>query len=470
MTPAIAQTTSAPSPSEVSTEDIAALRTSLRGNVLTAEDGAAFQKAGEVWNKMYQERTPRVIVQPLGNTDVVKALKFAEDHSLEVAVKGGGHSALGHGLIDGGLVIDMSLMRGVVVDPTAKTAVIQGGATLGDIDEEMGVYDLMFPLGHYRRTGMGLILGGGLGVAARKFGVASEHLTSVTLVTAQGEVVTCSQDVEEDLFWACHGAAPNFGVVTSVTVRLHDVGPYYGGLMLLPGAHYQEVARFLSHVASTDRDLCMMSAQAMHPEAGPIVPCMIHYFGPKSAAEKAEVLAPLRTLGPIMDTVGQMTYAQTQDTLTGPLDGMPPVHVYWVSNKLQGLPTDDFIQTYARLFAEAPPELAPSMLILDLQGGEGFEKPAYGPLYLSKPTMASWYAIVCWTDVSYAEKAIAYAKRIKETLAPFSTAQEYANMCSAGATQSAEMVGGEESLQRLRAVKQKWDPTNKFRSNHNIST
>ncbi|GAQ86713.1 hypothetical protein KFL_003070010 [Klebsormidium nitens] len=409
MTPATAQATSA-SP-ELSQEATAALRTSLRGNVLTVDDGAAFQKAGEVWNKMYQDRAPRVIVQPLGNTDVVKALKFAEDHSLDVAVKGGGHSALGHGLIDGGLVIDMSLMRGVVVDPVTKTAVIQGGATLGDIDEEMGVYDLMFPLGHYRRTGMGLILGGGLGVAARKFGVASEHLTSVTLVTAEGEVVTCSRDVEEDLFWACHGAAPNFGVVTSVTVRLHDVGPYYGGLMLLPGAHYHEVARFLS----------------------------------------------------------QMTYAQTQDSMTGPLDGMPPVHVYWVSNKLQGLPTDDFIQTYDELFSGAPPELAPSMLILDLQGGEGFEKPAYGPLYLSKPTMASWYAIICWTDVSDREKGIAYAKKIKETLAPFSTAQEYANMCSAEGTQSAEMVGGEESLQRLRSVKQKWDPTNKFRSNHNIS-
>ncbi|MFC7047243.1 FAD-binding oxidoreductase [Halobacteriaceae archaeon GCM10025711] len=218
-------------PTAVPGETIEALRHRLRGSLLVPED-PGYEDATRLWNGLI-EKTPALVVRPTGTADVVAAVDFAREHDLLLSVKGGGHNIAGTALADGGLTIDTSSLRGVTIDPEARTVTAQAGCLLGDVDRETQLHGLATPLGFISETGLaGLTLGGGFGYLTRRFGWTVDNLLEVEVVTADGAVRQASRDEHEDLFWAVRGAGHNLGVVTSFTYRLHDVGPtVYGGLV-----------------------------------------------------------------------------------------------------------------------------------------------------------------------------------------------------------------------------------------------
>ncbi|MFC6734310.1 FAD-binding oxidoreductase [Haladaptatus sp. GCM10025707] len=208
----------------LSADRVETFRAALRGPLLEPGD-EGFDEATRIWNGMV-EKTPALVVQPTGTADVVEAVNFARENDLLLSVKGGGHNIGGTALTDGGLTIDMSNLTGVIVDPDARTVTAQAGCELGDVDRETQLHGLATPLGFISDTGIaGLTLGGGFGYLTRRFGWAVDNLLSVEIVTADGQVRRASREENPDLFWALRGAGHNFGVVTSFTYRLHDVGP-----------------------------------------------------------------------------------------------------------------------------------------------------------------------------------------------------------------------------------------------------
>eukprot|EP00898_Chlorokybus_atmophyticus_P003463 jgi/Chlat1/4117/Chrsp26S04126 len=365
-------------------------RATIRGNVYTPADGEPYDKAIRIFNQMYQHRRPAIVVQPRGVSDVVKAVKYAQAHGLPFAVKSGGHGPKGDALADGGMTLDLSQhMRGVVVDAVTETAVVQGGATLGDIDQETGMYNLMVPCGHASITGMGLVLGGGFGVAARKYGVTADHIV--------------------------------------VTLRLHDTASFYGGLMIFPFDKFVQVAKFMRDVGQKDPDYC----QVLFKDIA------------------------------VVNTVGSLTYAQTQDALTPMLLAAPPNRQKLIE------PTDEFLEKYYQLMLQEPEASNKlSMWVFDLQGGAGLDRKAVWPIANDKLKW-SWYGMWCWVDKQDDEEVMSFVNGVADQLAEYSEPAEYINM-TVDKYAAPNQVGGEENLARLRELKTRWDPDNFFKLNHNI--
>ena len=247
----------------------------MRGALLAPGD-AGFADATRLWNGLI-EKAPALVVQPTGTADVVEAVRFAREHGMALSVRGGGHNIAGTALADGGLTIDMSRLRGVAVDPEARTATVQPGCLLGDVDRETQLHGLATPLGFISEVGMaGLTLGGGLGYLTRRFGWTVDNLLEVEIVTADGRVRRASRDEHADLFWAVRGAGANFGVVTRFVLRLHEVGPnVYGGLIAWPFERAAEILRaYRAITAAAPRELTVWlnllraPAAPFFPEAG----------------------------------------------------------------------------------------------------------------------------------------------------------------------------------------------------------
>ncbi|HZJ10601.1 MAG TPA: FAD-binding protein, partial [Trueperaceae bacterium] len=216
----------------LSTEAVADLAARFRGQLIGPAD-PGYDEARRTWNGLIDKR-PGLIARCLGNTDIVAALAFAREHELPLAVRGGGHSVAGYGVCDDGVVIDLALMRGVHVDPVARTARVQGGATLADVDHETQYFGLATPTGNVSSTGVaGLTLSGGLSHLRRKFGMSVDNLVSADVVTAEGRVVTASANENPELFWGIRGGGGNFGVVSSLEFRLHELGPLVTQAMVL---------------------------------------------------------------------------------------------------------------------------------------------------------------------------------------------------------------------------------------------
>ncbi len=231
-----------------------ALRAGLRGEALTSGD-EGYEEGRAVWNGMI-DRRPAVIVRASGVADVIDAVGFAREQGLVVTVRGGGHGVAGNALSDGGLVVDLSLMKGVRVDAESRTVRAQGGVTLGDLDRETQAFGLAVPLGVVSKTGIaGLTLSGGMGWLRRKHGLAADNLVSVDVVTADGRFVTASERENGELFWAIRGGGGSFGAVTSFEYRLHPVGPeVFVAFVLYPGERAMEVLRFCDEFTSAGPD------------------------------------------------------------------------------------------------------------------------------------------------------------------------------------------------------------------------
>ncbi|KAK9815262.1 hypothetical protein WJX72_000860 [[Myrmecia] bisecta] len=461
-------------------DGLGVIRESFRGGIYLPGE-AEFESASKTWAKSALKPTtaqPAVVLRPRGTRDVAAALKFAQDHNLEVAVKSGGHCPRGSCWPNGGAVIDLSLMRSVYVDPIKRVAVAEGGCLLDDIDSETALHNLMVPLGHAPVTGMGLVVNGGFGVASKVFGATCDHVVSLQLVTAAGEVVTADADHNPDLFWAARGAGSAFGVVTKMTFRLHEVGPtFYGGIFFWPDDpehhNFQAIATFIRDKGIPNPNLSLNLVRLAHPEMGPILISMVVYFGDELVEKKAEFLKPLRDLGPIKDTVGQDSYAQVQTSLLPLFAGVPPHYEYWASAQWTvAQATDDAIQRYAtEIFDKLPLEKLPlTMFLYDSYCGDSMHASS-SPIGMAGAGIFFAF-VVGWLDPAMNDDGMAYAQYCKKTMAGLQAATDtYSNMFSDDKpTNGAESglkarVGGEANLKRLRQLKKQWDPNNVFVNN-----
>jgi FAD/FMN-containing dehydrogenase/pimeloyl-ACP methyl ester carboxylesterase len=322
----------------------AALRQRLRGAAFEPGDGG-FSEASALWNAAIS-RKPALVVRPTGTADVVAAIEHARVHRLPVAVRGGGHNIAGTALAAGGLTLDMSQLRTVVVDPRERTATVAPGCLLGDVDRETQLHGLATPLGFLSEVGVaGLTLGGGLGYLSRRFGWTVDNVLEVEIVTGDGQVRRASRHVEPELFWAVRGGGAFVGVVTSFTFRLHRVGPaVYGGLIAWPFERARPVlAAYRETTAAAPRELAVWLELLRAPEA-PFVPpewrgeriCAMVVCHSGEQAGRDAALAPLRALGdPVFDLLREQPYAELQSQL----DATEPkgAHYYWRTEYAAGL-------------------------------------------------------------------------------------------------------------------------------------
>src|SRR5215831_7045739 len=325
----ITATTLEGSRTNVNDTDLASLRQSLRGDLVVAGE-AKYEEARRVWNGNV-DRRPALIVRCLGVADVQQAVNFARSFGLLVSVRGGGHSAPGYGTNEGGLVIDLSAMRGIRVDPDARTVQAQGGALWRDLDHETQAFGLATTGGTVSNTGIvGLTLGGGLGWLMGKHGLSIDSLISADVVTADGQFRKASVVENPDLFWALRGGGGNFGVVTSVEYQLHEVSQVLGGLVLYPLDQARDMLRFYRDFCATLPDEAEAYAALLTaPQGMPVGAMLLGYNGPISEGEK--VLAPARRFGkPIADLVAPMPYGVRQSMLDAP-NAEHGLHRYWRS-------------------------------------------------------------------------------------------------------------------------------------------
>jgi len=445
----------------------------LRGELLRPGD-AGYEEARLLWNGLIDKR-PALIARCAGVGDVVDSVNFARENDLLVAVRGGGHNVAGNAACDGGLVIDLSPMKGVRVDPERGTARAEAGATLGDIDRETQVFGLATPLGVVTETGIaGLTLGGGLGWLRRKYGTSSDNLVSVDVVTADGRFLTASEEENEDLFWGIRGGGGNFGVVTSFEYRLHPVGPEVTFCFVLyPGDRAREVLQSCGeYVTEAPEEVSPLGVlgRVPHDEIFPerwhgeqyVALLAMH---PGEAEEGERVLRPLRELGaPIVDLSARMPYTEAQAVLDEDYpDGW---RYYWKSVNVDGL-SDEVIEGLVN-HAEAAPS-GHSTIDVWYQGGAmgrvGAAETAFGDR--SVPYLLGIEAN--WEEPRDDEANVAWARNCVADMRRFSSGGMYLNF-PGFLEEGDQLLRGAygENYERLVDLKNRYDPTNLFRLNQNI--
>jgi FAD/FMN-containing dehydrogenase len=455
-------------------ELIAALRAGLRGELLTPAD-ASYDDARTVRNGLI-DRRPALIARCSGTADVVECVNFAREHELVLSIRGGGHNVAGNAVNDGGLVIDLSQMRGVYVDPSARTVRTQGGATWGDVDRETQLFGLATPGGLISSTGVGgLTLHGGVGWFRRKLGMSLDNLLSVEIVTADGQVRKASETENADLFWAVRGAGSNFGVVTSFEFALHPVGP----LVTVAAPFYaledaDQVARAWRDFMATAPDEISSALDFWSVPAVEMFPAELHgrafvvpaaaYYGPAEEGERA--LRPLRELAkPLLDLSGTMPYTILQSAFFDwafPKDWL----YYWKSLYLREL-DDEAISEIIHLATTRPS--SQSLIALWHHGGAmarvGETETAFG-------RRDNRYLIsfdTTWTDPDESEQAIAWTRDAWAAMHQFSDGGLYLNFPGFG-EEKEELLRAAYGVNydRLVDLKTKYDPGNLFRKNLNI--
>ena len=443
----------------------------VKGEILTAES-PGYDKVRSIWNAMI-DRRPALIARCRTADDVVQCVKFATQHGLLVAVRGGGHNIAGNAVCDGGLVIDLSLMRAVQVDAAKQVAHVEGGALLGDLDQAAQAHGLATPLGINSTTGVaGLTLGGGFGWLSRKFGLTIDNLLSASVVTAAGEKVTASPRENSDLFWAIRGGSGNFGVVTSFEFKLHAIGTeVLSGLIVHPLADAKKVLQYYrDFVAKAPEELAVWFVLRKAPPL-PFLPEKWHgkeilalaacYHGDLKTGEK--VLQPLRSFGqPIADVIGPNPYVGWQQVLDPLLT--PGMRNYWKSHEFLQIPDAmiDVIVEFAGRLPDPQTEMAFAQL-----GGAIQRVPNDATAYSHREPNFLINVHGRWDAAANDGKCIGWARDLFKALAPFSTGAVYVNFLTADEEDRVKMAYG-ANLAKLVAVKKKFDPTNLFRMNANI--
>ncbi len=449
------------------------LASNIRGTVIRGGD-PDYEPARELWNGMI-DRCPALIVRCADTDDVVAAINFARDTELPLAVRGGGHGVAGHALCDGGLVIDLSEMKRIDVDPEARTVRAEGGCTLGDVDRETLEHGLATPLGVVTRTGIaGLTLSGGMGWLRRKHGLSCDNLVSAQVVTADGSGFTASASENEDLFWAIRGGGGNFGVVTSFEYRLHPVGPQVSFCFVLyPTQDAREVLRSCErYLSEAPEEVAPVGIFGRVPEIEEI-PASSHgepfvallALHPGDPAEGEEVLRPLRGIAaPIADLSATMPYTEAQAALDEDYpDGW---RYYWKSVNLPAL-SDEAIDRLVGHAVAAPS--AHSTIDVWYQGGAmarvGDEETAFANR--GEPYLLGIEGN--WEDEAGSEENLAWVRDTFADMRSFSGGGIYLNF--PGFLEEGEQLlreGYGKNYERLAEVKARYDPTNLFRFNANI--
>ncbi len=431
---------------------------------LIEPNSPTYDAARAVWNGMI-DRRPACIARCKSVADVQDAIRFARDNDLPIAIRGGGHNAAGLAVSDGGLVVDLGGMRDVVVDPARKTARAGGGATWGDFDKATAVHGLATTGGAVSTTGIaGLTLGGGLGWLMRSYGMASDNLIGVEIVTADGNVLHASATEHPDLFWALRGGGGNFGVVTSFEYQLHDVSTIFGGMLLFPLARARDAFRLLRDVARTAPNELTVFAPMLHtPDGIPVVGFAICYNGPADKGEAA--IKAIRDFGtPAAGEVGPMPYTALQTMLDA---GFPSgLHVHWRSEFVASLP-DELIEAWVSAFEKVPSPL--SALLIEQFGGAVHTVPNDSSAFDNRNSDFNFVIVSRWANPSDADPNVAWARATSEAVKPFGTGRVYLNYIGAGEPiDRVRAAFSPEKFARLATVKRQYDPTNVFRMNQNI--
>jgi FAD/FMN-containing dehydrogenase len=458
---------------QLDAQAVAGLSERVRGPVLTPGD-AGYDEARSLWNALI-DRRPAVIVQCSGAADVVDAVNFARDQGLLLSIKAGGHNVAGNAVNDGGLVIDLSQMRGVHVDPATQTVRVQGGATWGDCDRETQLFGLAVPGGVVSTTGVaGLTLHGGVGHLRRKHGLSIDSLRSVDIVTADGQFRRASATENEDLFWAIRGAGSNFGVVTSFEFQAYPVGPMVMvGAIFYPLEDAQTILPawrdFMEEAPEELSSLAICWSIPPHdpfpPEVHgtPIVAVAAAYCGPVEEGER--IVQPLRELGrPVVDASGPWPWLGLQSGF----DAIFPKGElrYWKSRALAEL-SDEAIGEIVELAGRRPSPLTD--VVIWHHGGAMSRVAEAETAYGGRDTQFLVTAEANWTDPTQNDEAIAWAREVWNAMDRFSTGGVYLNFPGLGEEQEAlARAGYGDNYERLAALKAEYDPENLFRMNINI--
>ena len=455
------------------TTSLERLRDSIRGPVI-APDDAGYDAARAIWNGAI-ERRPACIARCTGVADVVTAVRFARERDLVVAVRSGGHGVGGHALCDGGLVIDLSPMKGIRVDPAARTARAEAGVLWGEFDRETQLHGLATVGGIVTHTGIaGLTLGGGIGWLTRKHGATVDNLLSADVVTAEGELLTASGDENPDLFWGIRGGGGNFGVVTSFEYRLHPVGPIVlAGPIFHPLEDAPEVLAFYREfIATAPDELTTIFELSVAPPV-PFLPEDVHgkpivmvgacYAG--APEDGIEVVRPLKEFGnPIVDLLEPKLYTALQSMF----DPSVPHgwHRYWKSVELPLL-TDDAIDT---LVAHASAQTSPKSYCIVFQLGGALARAGEDVTAFSQRDAGHNVNVnAVWTeDDPEGERHIAWARDFYSAMQPHAGGRVYLNFLGDEGAERVRHAYGDRQYERLVELKRAYDPTNFFRRNQNI--
>ena len=449
------------------------LKGRIRGPLLRPGD-PGFDEARSIWNAMI-DRRPALIVRCLGVADVVACVNAARERGMPLSVKGGGHNIAGLAVCEGGLMLDMSLMRGVWVDPAERVAHAQAGCLLGDVDAETQVHGLAAVLGFVSATGCaGLTLGGGFGYLTRRFGWTTDNLASVELVTADGRVVRASERENSDLFWGLCGGGGNFGVATSFAYRLHPVGPdVIAGAIAWRGEEAASVLDMYRSVATqAPRELTCVAGLRLAPPAPwlakdvhgkPIVALFVCYSGPLAEGER--LLAPLKAFGkPVGDILQKRSYVSLQTLL----DATQPKgrRYYWKSEYLRSLEPGLFPRAIEHASRIVSPHSAILMFPID---GALNDLPEAHSAVGNRDAAAVLNIASAWEHAKDDAENIEWARTTWRDMRQFSTGGTYINFLTEEEGDERTRAAYRTNYARLAQVKATWDPANLFRTNKNIT-
>ncbi len=433
---------------------------------IIAPEQAGYDEARAIHNGLVDKR-PALIVRCRTSEDVVAALEFARHAGLEVSVRGGGHNVAGRAVADGGVMISLADMKDVGIDPERATATAQGGVTWGELNDAAAAHGLAVTGGVVSTTGIaGYTLGGGLGWLMAKHGLAADNLLAVELVTAAGEVLDVDRVSHADLFWALRGGGGNFGVATSFTYRLHEVGMVTGGLIAHPIEAAPELLRFYRDAVADAPDELSVFAGLVHAPDGSgakLGALVVFHAGDPEAAERE--LAPLKAFGsPVMVEIGEMPYPAMNTLLDA---GFPEGALnYWLSSFTRGLP-DALIDTAIERFATVPSPMT-SILFEHFHGAVTRVGPSETAVPHREP---GWNLLVpsLWTDPAETDANIRWTRETFAALRPHFATRRWLNYLGDDQGFDAIRAAYGPNYERLRDIKRRYDPDNVFHLNHNIA-
>jgi UDP-N-acetylenolpyruvoylglucosamine reductase len=449
---------------------IEAVRAKFRGELITPAD-KGYEDARKVYNGMI-DRRPRLILKCVDVADVMAAVAFARENGLLLAIRGGGHNGAGLGVCDDGLVIDLSRMRGVRVDPAARTVRAEGGCKWGDVDHATHPFGLATPSGFISTTGVaGLTLGGGIGYLTRKYGLTIDNLLAVDLVLADGRFVTASAEENTDLFWAVRGGGGNFGVATSFLFQLHPVGTVHAGPMLWPLEQATEVMQFFrDFIARAPEEMNGFFAFLTVPP-GPPFPQHLHnhkmcgivwcYCGPAEKVEEA--FKPIRSFRPpSLEMVGPLPFPVVQSMF----DALyaPGLQWYWRADFVNEL-SDEAIAQHIK-HGSALPTMHSTMHLYPIDGAVhkvGRQETAFS----YRESKLAEVIVGVDPDPANNSKITNWCKNYFDALHPYSAGGAYVNFMMEEGQERVRATYG-DNYARLADIKRKYDPTNLFRVNQNI--
>jgi FAD/FMN-containing dehydrogenase len=452
-------------------EALEQLRSEFRGEIVEPGD-AVYDELRGVFNGMF-DRRPRVILRATGVADVIRAIGLARTTGVPLAIRNGGHSVAGFSSIDDGIILDLRAMKGIRVDPHGKTVRAQGGVNWGELDRETQAFGLAVTGGRVTTTGVvGFTTGTGSGWLERKYGFAADNVLRADVVTADGELVTASEDENQELLWGLKGGGGNFGVVTEMEFKLSPLHPIvFGGIAAFPPDKARELADIWVGQSHVNEDVgWAIASVCLPPEPfvpeewrGKRVPAIAGMIaGPHEEAEK--ILAPLRALGPLVDMWQPMPYTVVQGLLDPP--NQYGRHNYWRAHNLDQV--DDSVVDVFLEVAETCP--SPFTAIVILNGGGAIGRVGENDTAISgRNSPFNFHLNGMWEDPAATEQNVAWVKGVSKALAPHISEGISLNFATEIGDDALKESFGVKKVERLRALKDRYDPTNFFRFNQNIA-